>query len=326
MPVYNAGRFLGPAIDSILGQTFSDFELITINDGSTDGSGKILEAYAKRDKRMRVVHQKNMGIVSTLNKAIDLSKGKYLARQDGDDISFLTRFEQQIAILDAREDVVLVTGSFEVIDEQDEYLYREVIPTNDRDIKRAMYLRNPIGHGSVMFRKSTCLDVGKYSADCGPTEDYELWTRLAEAGKFAGTEGTLFRWRVNTNGITSTKNDLQVTIMKQHIDKLWKKSPPDMLSRADMYKDGMYYYKTFPKYGVSMKEIILADNAQLAIKLMHRGRPLEGIHQLMAVFFTNRSGIHAVLYRLHVIRHSALSVIRSRTRIGRQDPTPSEVS
>lgn len=317
MPVYNAGRFLPAALDSILEQTFTDFELIAVNDGSTDESGKVLAAYASRDSRLRVVtHRQNQGLVATLNEAIDLAKGAYLARQDGDDISFPTRFEQEVGVLDQHPDVVLVAGSFEVFDEQDEFIYREVLPTEDEDIKRAMYLRNPIGHGSVMFRKDACIQVGKYSPDCGPTEDYELWSRLAKVGKFHALETATFRWRVNTRGITRSKNDLLVSIMKQHLTRRWTDTPPPVLSRRKLYARGLYYYRTYPKRGVDMKNVVLADNAQLATKLIRRGRPLAGLHQLLAVLFVGRSGVRAVLYRLHILRKGAADLIRQRARTG----------
>jgi glycosyltransferase involved in cell wall biosynthesis len=310
MPVYNAERYLKQAIDSILDQTFTDFELIAINDGSTDKSGQILDYYKDIDGRVIVVQRENRGLVATLNEAIQLAKGEYLARQDSDDISFSTRFEKQVEVLEANENVVLVSGGFEVFDEQDEYLYREVLPTDDEDIKRAMYLRNPIGHGSVMFRKAACIEAGMYGDKAGPTEDFELWSRLAKLGKFSAVEGAAYHWRVNTQGITSNNNKLQAQLMKEHINNIWQKSFPKVMTSHILRQRGKYYYKTYTKRGVAMKENMLADNAQLAVKMVRRGHVVKGIQQMVAVALVGRSGLRAVYYRLHHIRKGSTSAFR----------------
>lgn len=301
MPVYNAEQYLKPALDSILCQTFSDFELIAINDGSTDSSGDILDEYQKADPRIVVVHRENKGLVATLNEAIDLSRGTYLARQDSDDLSFSKRFEKQVEILDAQPRTVLVTGSFEVFDEDDEYLYREILPEKNEDIARAMYLRNPIGHSSVMFRKDTCLLVGKYSDTVGPTEDYELWCRLASEGDFHALESAVFRWRVNTKGITSTKNAEQVAIMRRHLKQRWQQRLPGVISTKQLRARGNYYLSNFKKRGVSMKTIMLTDNAQLGVKMVRYGHPFKGSCQLLAVACTGRTGLKIAIARMGII-------------------------
>lgn len=311
MPVYNAEKFLHDAIDSVLKQSFENFELIAIDDGSTDESGKILDEYADLDPRIIVRHRENRGLVSTLNESISIAKGSYIARLDSDDIAFPNRFEDQAAILAANPDVVLVAGCFEVFDEDSEYLYREVVPERDEDIKRSMYLRNPIGHSSVMFRKEAFDRVGGYSDDCGPTEDYELWSRLAKIGKFHSLEHAVFKWRVNTQGITSTKNKEQAKIMRNHINTMWDSKLPTVIPRRHLKETTDYYYKTFEKRGVSMKEIVLSDNAQLGVKMIKRGHAIKGLHQIMVVASIGRSGIKAVLNRvIHIYRGSSQALYR----------------
>jgi glycosyltransferase involved in cell wall biosynthesis len=319
MPVYNAERFLRQAVDSILEQTYADFELIAIDDGSKDASGTILDEYAAQDPRVRVFHQENQGLVTTLNRAIELSHGEYLARQDGDDVSFPLRFEQQAAVLDSQPDVVLVSGGFEVFDEEDEFLYREVLPTDDQEIKRAMYLRNPIGHGSVMFRKDAALAAGLYSDQHGPTEDYELWSRLAKQGKFAAVEQAVYHWRVNPAGITSNSNKVMLEIMRGHIDRLWLEQAPPLLSAKQLRQKGYHYYSTYRKRGVDMKNDMLADNAQIAFKMMRRGNFFMGCRQLLAVALVGRSGLRAVRHRMLVVRRSGVEAIRKHALFGRQD-------
>jgi glycosyltransferase involved in cell wall biosynthesis len=319
MPVYNAERYLKQAVDSILDQTFTDFELIAINDGSTDKSGEILDYYKGIDDRVIVVQRENKGLVATLNEAIELAKGEYLARQDSDDISFSTRLEKQVAVLDADNEMVLVTGAFEVFDEQDEFLYREVLPADDEDIKRAMYLRNPIGHGSVMFRKSVCINAGMYSDECGPTEDFELWTRLARKGKFTALEAAMFHWRVNTLGITTTNNSLQRTLMKDHLENLWQLGKPRVIGSRELRLKGAHYRSVYQDRGVAMKENMLADNAQLAVKMIRRKHVLDGMHQLFSVALVGRSGTKTVLRRLSLIRKGSAEAVKRRLLPATQD-------
>ncbi len=117
MPVYNGQDFVSKAIESILGQTFSDFEFIIINDGSTDRTLKILESYQKKDKRIVLLNQENKGIAKSLNRGIAKAKGDYIARQDADDISFPDRLRNQVEFLDNNKDVGFLGCSCEMIDE-----------------------------------------------------------------------------------------------------------------------------------------------------------------------------------------------------------------
>ncbi len=127
MPIYNCAQYLEEALASLFIQTFSDFEILAINDGSTDGSLKILEKFSKIDNRLRIITQKNAGIVEALNRGINEAKSEYIARMDGDDVSFPNRFADQIKILDKNPDVVLVAGDFEIIYQNGEYLYRVLV-------------------------------------------------------------------------------------------------------------------------------------------------------------------------------------------------------
>ena len=267
-----------------------------------------------------VVLQKNSGIVATLNRGIEIAKGEFIARMDGDDVSFPRRFEQQLAVFDANPDVVLVAGGFEIFDEEGEFMYREVVPAHDRDIKRSMLLRNPIAHGSATFRKSAVLAVGGYSNAHGPTEDFELWTRLATVGKFAGLEETIFRWRINTQGISSNNNKLQIEIMKRHTAALWAVSFPELLSAKQLREDGRKYFKKYKKRGFGMRTILLSDNAKIGLLMIRHGKPLLGIHQLCAVMFSTRSGFMLAWHQIKLaFIGSAKHTIRRYVKYGRQE-------
>lgn len=302
MPVYNTEQYLRFALDSLLRQTFTNFEVIAVNDASTDDSSRILREYAQQDARIHIVtHTKNKGIVATMNEAIGLSKGEYLARMDADDIAMPSRFAEQVAILQHHPKVVLVAGVFEIIDEVGEYLYREVLPADDRDIKRSMYIRNPMAHGSTMFRKSAFVAAGPYTDHFGPTEDYELWSRLAQHGEFRALETTLYRWRVNLQGIMRSNNEVVANLMDGHYDRFWAASPPPVRSAVDLRRAGRHYIHTYPKRGVAMKHTLLTDNARIALKMIARKRFIRGAHQLLAVALSSRTGLQVAFERVDIV-------------------------
>jgi len=159
MPVYNAARFLRPAIDSIFAQTFTDFELLIIDDGSIDETDVIIRSYA--DERIRIItHEENKGIIASLNEGIAESKGDYIARHDGDDISRADRLALQVAFLDANPAVHAVASSYSLIDEQGAILRVCTVPTDSDDIKRRLQNGNIFAHGSILFRKQTAIRLG----------------------------------------------------------------------------------------------------------------------------------------------------------------------
>lgn len=300
-PVYNTEKYLEESLFSLLTQTHKNIEVIAVNDGSSDNSLQLLNEIAAKDNRVRVIDQNNKGLVKTLNYAASIAKGQYIARMDSDDLSLPHRFEEQIKVLEANPEVILVAGTFEVIDDDGEFIYREIVPAEDDDIKRAMYARNPIAHGSVMFRKDAFNKVGGYSEHCGPTEDYELWSRMASHGKFAGIEGTVFRWRVNPKGITRTKEALVEKHMLKNLDTYWKSNPPAILKRTELRRRGKHYLKYYKKHGVFMKLKITSDNAQLAVKLLRRKHFGAGLLQLLHVASTGRSGLRLTFERIALI-------------------------
>lgn len=301
MPVYNAERYLTEAIISILYQSFTDLELIAINDGSHDRSKDILEDFAAKDSRLRIINQPNAGIVAALNNGAAIARGTYLARMDADDISFLERIEKQIKALEKHPNAILVATGFEVIDENSEFMYREIVQTRDADIKRAMLLYNPLAHGSTMFRKDAFMAVGGYSDKCGPTEDYELWTRLAQRGEFIGLEDLLYKWRQNRKGITFTNNPAMQEYTAKNLAKYWSQSDIEIVSRADIIACGNYYLKNSKRYGPDTKNITYANIAQLGVKLIKNGRKWDGLKQLILLASTSRTGYKAAYYRVITI-------------------------
>ena len=175
MGAYNGERFLRPAIESILSQTFRDFELIVIDDYSTDSTPRILREF--KDARMRVLrNERNLGIAKTLNNGIAAARGEYVALQDHDDISWPTRLEYQVAFFDKHAQVGMVGSSCNVIDEVGTFVPHWPVEYDDVKLRWALLWRCPFFHTAVMVRRRAIEEVGGYSSDPRYrfAEDYDL--------------------------------------------------------------------------------------------------------------------------------------------------------
>lgn len=217
MPAYNAERFIGEAINSILNQTYRDFELIIISDGSTDLTPDIIRHYAKQDKRIRFFNnRRNRGLVYVLNMGLRKARGEYIARMDADDISMPTRFEKQVAYLDANPDIgilgTLIEG-FGLVNALG--IQKPVVELAD------FVDNNYVAHPTVMMRRSI---VRKYKFRYDPeykhVEDYELWMRMIKVTKIHNIMEVLLRYRVSGSNV-STINQLE---QKKRILQLQEKA------------------------------------------------------------------------------------------------------
>jgi hypothetical protein len=195
LPVYNGATDLPRAVDTILVQTFTDFELIAINDGSGDGTAGVLGNL--RDPRLRVIHQENMGLPAALNRGIASARGLYIARQDHDDWAMPTRLEKQVAFLAANPDCALLGTRAEIWVENRKTRRVHDHPTDNAALQFELLFDNPFLHSSIMLRKSALDAVGGYSTDRSrqPPEDYELWSRIARRYKVANLPERLTVYR-----------------------------------------------------------------------------------------------------------------------------------
>lgn len=210
LPVYNAAPFLGQCLESLARQTHSDFEIVAIDDGSTDNSAEILDQAAIRDPRLRVVHRDHAGLIETLNHGLELCDGVFVARMDADDIAHPRRLELQLTALEDPDGVDVVSSLVAHFPRQavgegfriyEEWLNSLVL--ND-DIFRERFIESPLPHPSVMIRHADLLEIGGYR-DKGWPEDYDLWLRLAAAGKtFAKIPRVLYLWREHEHRLTRT--------------------------------------------------------------------------------------------------------------------------
>ncbi len=197
MPAYNAGKYISEAINSVLTQTFSDFELIIINDGSTDNTQEIISSFT--DSRIIVInYEVNKGIASALNTGLLNAKTDYIARFDADDVCFPERLAHQFDFLESHPDYILAGSDAEYVSESGEHLFhfKCIGHTNDHILKK---INNycPFIHSSVMYRKDAVLKAGGYSLYAYNFEDYFLWVRLQKYGKFYNLRQPLIKVRFN---------------------------------------------------------------------------------------------------------------------------------
>jgi len=258
MPVYNCREYVREAIDSILGQTFRDFEFLIIDDGSTDDTNEIIRKYS--DDRI-IIHEneKNLGLIATLNKGLDLANGRYIARMDGDDISYPDRIKQQFKFMESNPDVGLCGTWFENFSGNTIYE-----PTrysrNDSDI-RLMHLHQiHLSHGTCIFRTSVLKENNLYfNPEYVHAEDFELWTRIAKCTKFANIQQVLYKVRVNTNGVSESNRNIQNENTKKIIVNQFKNLKPDFNDDDyHLYSDFAYsQFHCFDKSKVTQLEKLL---------------------------------------------------------------------
>ena len=243
MSVYNGGEYLHDAIDSILSQTFTDFEFIIIDDGSTDQTLKIIKQY--RDPRIRLVSRENRGLIASLNEGVDLAKADYIARQDADDISKSYRLEKLHGFLETNKDVGIVGSEFEMISDKGEVLAEFKYPGGSIDAGRALFVRNPLSHGSVLMRRDMLVAVAGYRGGVGPIEDYDLWVRLYSRGySLAIFPEVLYSWRHNLGGVSSLNTAQQAKLAAQLRANLWEENSPASISVLGSRKRFLEYKRS----------------------------------------------------------------------------------
>jgi len=210
MPVYNAQPYLAEAVESILGQTFADFEFLIVDDGSTDRSGAMLERYAARDQRIQLTSRPNTGYTVALNELLDLADGELVARMDADDVALPQRLARQVDYLRTHPDIVCVGTAVHFIDSAGRLL-RDAHPGMDHEAleERALAGRCPLNHPSVMMRRAAVVAVGGYRARFEPSEDHDLFLRLGEVGRLANLPEVLTKYRQHPQSASEQYQRLQ---------------------------------------------------------------------------------------------------------------------
>ena len=203
MPVYNAENYLAAAVESILNQSYNNFEFIIINDGSTDKSLEILQNYSKKDKRIKLTSRENKGLVHTLNEGLALIHTPFVARMDADDISLPTRFEKQMQFLSKNTDCLLLGTRVIIIDTDGDEICEMGDCFSHSDIDQGLLGKKGqlVYHPSVIFRKSILDQLGGYRNKYPQVEDLDLFLRISELGKIENLREPLLKYREHTSKI-----------------------------------------------------------------------------------------------------------------------------
>lgn len=203
MPAYNASKYIRQAIDSILGQSYKNLELIVISDASSDETLEIAKSYKSRDTRIRVFNNKlNKGVAANRTKGIKLARGGFICWQDADDVSVTTRVRDQVDYLKKHKDVGIVGGYLEFIDEAGDSLYTRKYSESDYELRKKIFRYNPVAQPAAMFRSAVYEKVGTYNESYTVSEDLDMFFRAGVYFKFANIQRKVIRYRQLSTSLT----------------------------------------------------------------------------------------------------------------------------
>jgi len=298
MPVYNGEKYLSEAIESVLAQTFTDFELLIVNDASTDNSLSIIQNY--NDDRIRVIDNKfAKGIAGALNTGIDEARGDLIARMDSDDICNPDRLEIQFDYLEKNKNVDICGSWLKTFGELDGVVWKH--PLNDEDIKIQMLFSCPIAHPSVIFRKNKLiLHNLKYLSERNGAEDYELWVRASAFLNFANIPQELLNYRVLKKSYEYTKrqNRFSEEIRIQQLKKIVE---------ADMHRKYIALHEKIVHWELEYNPKFI-ESSQNWFNLIIKGNALHKIYPVSR--FKNR---------LHVMMYDICWAIMNEKKLGLKD-------
>jgi glycosyltransferase involved in cell wall biosynthesis len=235
MTVFNGASQIGETLDSILAQTFTDFELLINDDGSQDSTWDVLSRYAARDERIRLIRNElNCGITRSMNKLFAMAHGDLITRHDADDISLPDRFARQVMYMEQHAEIGLVSSQVLMIDATGAPLDLKYFTdaTEDQTLQAQLLVNNCFCQGSVMFRKRCLEVVGNYDESLDSAEDYDLWLRLAEVTRLARLPEYLYKYRVHAASISSVKRGLQLQNMAASLEKLLSRRASERANAA----------------------------------------------------------------------------------------------
>lgn len=274
LPVFNAESFLIKAVESILLQEYKNFELILINDGSTDNTLSILEYYASIDSRVMLLSRSNKGLIYSLNEGISLAKGLYIARMDSDDISHPERFKRQVELMELTKSDICGCH-FITIDESGKKIDATLVPISSNSFLTNLALTVPFAHGSVMIRRdflaknNLYYGIGEYKT----AEDYALWVRMYQLNaKFCNVDQFLFEYRDYTYSL-SKKNSKALKYDAKTLSK----------QMFDMYKEDIYHSiikQCEESLSIAEKDILIACSLYLFTS-RYRMRSLLNVFKVM---------------------------------------------
>jgi glycosyltransferase involved in cell wall biosynthesis len=298
MPAYQVEKFVGTAIESILAQTYPHWELIILDDGSTDNTPKIIQRYAALDHRIQFHQREHKGLVDTLNKGIELAKGnKYIARMDADDIAHPERLETQVVFLEEHPKCGILGTAARMVDEAGEVVGFHSVDTTDLEIRWRALLMNPFIHPTVMMRREVLLlNQLEYDPSAEAAEDYDLWVRILQVSQGENLNLELLDYRIHPQSITSSFQEVQIT---NHL-KIARKACESLLPQCSLDSDDVRcLYLLLNRPTNETKKNLIADRA------------INKYLELWKVFeksFSGREGIERL--RRKVVQHTARRAYR----------------
>ena len=290
MPVYNSERFVSKAIESILSQTYANFEFIIINDGSTDKSNDIIYSY--NDNRIKIINQKNMGLVSALNYGVKIAKGEWIARMDSDDIACENRFAEQIKYID--KNVAVIGTQAYLIDENDNaHGLTNLEVMNDKIISNILHHIPSMIHPTVLINRSKLLEIEGYDEKIEHAEDNDLWLRISTIGKIINIDKPLLLLRKHGNNISKTK--LETAIINSYISLA-------------------YHYRSHSKTKISNNEYnVLAEHyTKILAPLIKRTVSIENIKETLRSFSTKTKFVFIISHPRALMNFVILKFERMR--------------
>jgi glycosyltransferase involved in cell wall biosynthesis len=266
MSVYNNIEYIEDAVDSILNQTYRDFEFIILEDGSNDGSREKLIEYSEQDARIKLIqNEKNKGLTKNLNHGLDIAQGKYIARMDGDDIAMPTRFEEQVKHFEADGELVLIGTGYYTIDNNTER-YRLTLDSYDKKVTTWLSIFTPpLMHPSSMYRKSL-MELGlRYDEKTFPAEDFDFWSRIMQHGTCYLIPKPLIDYRLHDNNISATRRGEQLKrsaeIVQRNIsyyfDENVAKSTDVIKLLGYLYSDDSFSFSDVWHAATTMKKLLV---------------------------------------------------------------------
>jgi glycosyltransferase involved in cell wall biosynthesis len=255
---------LPEAVESILRQTFADFEFIIVDDGSTDGSGAWLEAKAKEDPRIRLIRQENIGLTKALNRGLALARGEFIARMDSDDVALPERFRMQVSALRDSHALVLLGSEVEIVDAQGRALALRGHSQDHVEIRRRLLTGDggALTHPAVMFRASAARVIGGYDEAMTTTQDIDFFLRMSEVGLVTNVPQVLLHWRQHPESSNHQKSSTWAemrrhcvgnTISRIGVDRyLQELFPPMQLGYPRTHLDRGRWASMQGRYGTAM--------------------------------------------------------------------------
>lgn len=310
MPVYNGGKYLQEAIESILNQTEGDFEFIIINDGSTDDSAALIDKYRELDSRIKVITQENKGLISSLNTGIDEAKGKYIARMDADDVSLPERFRIQLECMEKNPKIGACGSWAKVFGEGKNHLIKH--PLSTKELKPKLLFSVCFAHPTVMLRKNVLLQHNlRYSLSAEGVEDYELWTRLINVTEFANIQKILLKYRYVVSSISrladSAKTDKRYNQLKSVFSLQLEK-----LGMVNSDFENSLHYIVLSGERLSKTEINLADLDLYFRKIINANYYSDYCDKSELLNFLSTKFLVAFYYQFQINKFNIVKVLNLR--------------